>query len=29
LRDVLTKIAEGHKINKIDALLPWNITAQA
>jgi len=28
LRDVLTKIAEGHTINKIDALLPWNITPQ-
>ena len=28
LRDVLTKIAEGHKISKIDALLPWNITPQ-
>jgi hypothetical protein len=26
LRDVLTKIAEGHTINKINALLPWNIT---
>jgi len=28
LRDVLLKIAEGHTINKIDALLPWNITPQ-
>jgi hypothetical protein len=28
LRDVLTKIAEGHTINKIDSLLPWNITPQ-
>jgi hypothetical protein len=26
LRDVLTKIAEGHTISKINALLPWNIT---
>jgi len=25
LRDVLTKIAEGHKISRIDALFPWNI----
>jgi transposase len=23
LRDILTKIAEGHPLNKIDALLPW------
>ena len=23
LRDILAKIAEGHPINKIDALLPW------
>jgi transposase len=23
LRDTLTKIAEGHPINKIDALMPW------
>ncbi len=28
LRDVLTKIAERHTINKSDALLPWNITPQ-
>ena len=28
LRDVLAKIAQGHTINKIDALLPWNITPQ-
>ena len=25
LRDVLTKIAEGHTINKIDELLPWSV----
>jgi transposase len=29
LRNVLTKFAKGHTINKIDALLPWNITPQA
>jgi hypothetical protein len=23
LTDILTKIADGHPINKIDALLPW------
>ena len=23
LRDILVKIADGHSINKIDALLPW------
>jgi hypothetical protein len=23
LRDTLIKIAEGHPINKVDALLPW------
>ena len=28
LRDVLPKIAAGHTINKIDALLPWNIKPQ-
>ena len=28
LRDVLTKIAERHTINKIDELLPWNVTPQ-
>jgi transposase len=25
LRDLLTKIGEGHTINKIDELLPWSI----
>ena len=25
LRDTLTKIAEGHPINKIDALMPWKM----
>jgi len=25
LRDTLTKIAEGHSINKIDALMPWKM----
>jgi hypothetical protein len=25
LRDILTKIAGGHTINKIDALFRWNI----
>jgi hypothetical protein len=23
LRDTLTKIAEGHLINRIDELMPW------
>jgi hypothetical protein len=23
LGDILSKIADGHRINKIDALLPW------
>jgi transposase len=26
LRDVLTKIAEGHPINRIDELMPWKFT---
>jgi len=25
LKDVLTRIAEGHPINRIDELLPWRI----
>jgi hypothetical protein len=29
LKDTLTKIAEGHPINKIDQLLPWQISAPA
>ena len=28
LRDVLARIAEGHTIDRIDALLPWNIARQ-
>ena len=28
LRDVLIKIADGHPINKIDALLPWQAEFQ-
>jgi transposase len=27
LKDILTRIAEGHPINRIDALLPWRITS--
>ena len=26
LRDTLTKIADGHPINRLDALMPWNIS---
>jgi transposase len=29
LADILTKIAQGHKQNKIDELLPWNYTGHA
>jgi hypothetical protein len=25
LRDILTKIAEGHTINRIDELVPWRM----
>ena len=27
LRHVITRIADGHKINEIDQLLPWNAKA--
>jgi hypothetical protein len=27
LRNTLTKIAEGHPINKIDQLMPWRMSA--
>jgi len=27
LKDVLTKIADGHTINRIDELLPWRLTS--
>jgi hypothetical protein len=26
LRDLLGRIADGHPINRLDALLPWNMT---
>lgn len=29
LRDIFAKIAEGHPINKVDALLPWQANLQA
>jgi transposase len=29
LKDTLTKIAEGHPINKIDQLMPWQIIPPA
>jgi transposase len=29
LKEVLTKIAEGHTINRIDELMPWRMTATA
>jgi transposase len=29
LKDVLTKIAEGHTINRIDELMPWRMTPTA
>lgn len=28
LRDILAKIADGHPINKLDALMPWNLAPQ-
>jgi len=27
LKDILTKIAEGHTINRIDELMPWRMTS--
>ena len=27
LKDFLTRIAEGHPINRIDELMPWRMTA--
>ena len=27
LKDMLTKIAEGHPINRIDELMPWRMTS--
>ena len=27
LKDVLTKIAEGHPINRIDELMPWRTSS--
>jgi hypothetical protein len=27
LKDILTKIADGHPINRIDELMPWRITS--
>jgi transposase len=27
MRDTLTKIAEGHPINRIDELLPWRVAS--
>jgi len=29
LRDILTKIAEGHTINRIDELVPWRMIPAA
>jgi IS66 C-terminal element len=29
LKGTLTKIAEGHPINKIDQLMPWQMSAPA
>jgi transposase len=29
LKEVLTKIAEGHTINRIDELMPWRMNATA
>ena len=29
LTDTLSKIAEGHPINKIDQLMPWQMSAPA
>ena len=29
LRDILTKIAEGHTINRINELVPWRMTPPA
>jgi hypothetical protein len=29
LRDVLSRIAEGHPINRIDELLPWRTVTPA
>jgi hypothetical protein len=27
LKEILTRIAEGHPINRIDELMPWRITS--
>jgi hypothetical protein len=27
LKDTLTKIAEGHPINKVDQLMPWQMSS--
>jgi len=27
LKDILTRIAEGHPINRIDELMPWQMTS--
>ena len=29
LKDILTKIAEGHTINRIDELMPWRMASAA
>ena len=29
LRDTLTRIADGHPINKLDALMPWKMAPAA
>jgi transposase len=29
LKDILTKIAQGHTINRIDELMPWRMASAA